>query len=471
MRRLWPRGMAGQLTLLALMALVGAQVLSFWIFAGERRSALEALRGDQVIGRVIAAVDLMAAVPPEVRPRALASIATPQLEMTLDPASALAPGDADHRFGRLQHRLAAALGPLARTVLVDRADIGPPPSPPPWRRGDDELEWHGPGDRPHRPPLGIGTTIAIELPDGLWLNVRTRLPPILFSPALSVLASLGLTALGVVLVVILGVRRITSPLRDLALAADRVGRGERVPPLSPGGPIEVRRTTGAFNRMQDRLERFVDDRTRMLAAISHDLRTPITTLRLRAEFVEDEEERRKILATLDEMQRMTEATLAFAREEASREETRTVDLQALVESVAEDFSDLGGDVETTPGTRLAYPCRALSLKRALRNLVENALAYGGRARLQVERDAQGVLIHVDDSGPGIPEADMERVFAPFVRLEGSRNPETGGIGLGLSIARTVARSHGGDIRLENRAEGGLRATLALPAPAAEARQR
>ena len=469
MRRLWPRGMAGQLTLLALLALVGAQILGFWIFAGERRTALEALRGDQVIGRVIAAVDLMEAVPPEVRPRALAAIASPQLEMTLDPASALDPAEAEHGSGRLQRRLAAALGPSARTVLVDRAEIGPPP-PPRWRE-EDGAGQRGFGDRPHHPPPGVGTTIAIELPDGLWLNTRTRLPPILFSPALPALVSLCLMALGVVLVVVLGVRRITSPLRELAVAADRVGRGERVPPLRTGGPIEVRRTTAAFNRMQDRLKRFVDDRTRMLAAISHDLRTPITTLRLRAEFVEDEEGRRKILETLDEMQRMTEATLAFAREEASREETRAVDLQALVESVAEDFSALGGDVAAAAGDRLAYPCRALSLKRALRNLVENALAYGHRARLHVERGTDGVLLHVDDAGPGVPEADMERVFAPFVRLEGSRNPETGGIGLGLAIARTVARSHGGDVRLVNRPEGGLRATLALPAPAAEARQR
>ncbi len=470
MRRLWPRGMAGQLTLLALLALVGAQVLGFWIFAGERRTALEALRGDQVIGRVIAAADLMAAVPPDVRPRALAAIASPQLELTLDPVSALDPGEADHRTGRLQRRLAVALGPLARTVLVDRAEIGPPPR---WRDEDGpgvDPGRRGLGDRPRRGPVGIGTTIAIELPDGPWLNVRTRLPPILLSPALPALVSLGLMALGVVLVVVLGVRRITSPLRELAVAADRVGRGERVPPIAAGGPIEVRRTTGAFNRMQDRLKRFVDDRTRMLAAISHDLRTPITTLRLRAELMEDQEERRKILGTLDEMQRMTEATLAFAREEASQEETRAVDLQALVESVAEDFFELGGDVAVQTGPRLPYPCRALALKRALRNLVENALAYGQRARLAVEAGQDGVLIHVDDGGPGIAEQDMERVFAPFVRLEDSRNPETGGIGLGLAIARSVARSHGGDIRLANRPEGGLRATLLLPAPATEPRQ-
>jgi signal transduction histidine kinase len=200
----------------------------------------------------------------------------------------------------------------------------------------------------------------------------------------------------------------------------------------------------------------------MLAAISHDLRTPLTSLRLRAEFVDDEETRAKILETLDEMERMTEATLAFAREEARREDTRTVDLAALVESLCEDLRDLEMDVTYHGPPSLLYPCRSVSLKRALRNLVENAVIYGGRARVTLEQTAVDVRVVIDDDGPGIPEADFERVFAPFVRLEESRSQETGGIGLGMSIARSIVRGHGGDITLANRAGGGLRATLHLP---------
>jgi signal transduction histidine kinase len=214
--------------------------------------------------------------------------------------------------------------------------------------------------------------------------------------------------------------------------------------------------------MHDRLQRFVQDRTRMLAAISHDLRTPLTSLRLRAEFVDDEETRTKILETLDEMERMTEATLTFAREEARREDTRTVDLAALVESLCEDLRDLGMDVTYSGPSRLLYPCRSVSLKRALRNLIENAVGYGRRARVGLEQTATEVPIVIDDDGPGIPEADFERVFAPFVRLEESRSQETGGIGLGMAIARSIVRGHGGDITLANRPEGGLRATLHLP---------
>jgi signal transduction histidine kinase len=269
-------------------------------------------------------------------------------------------------------------------------------------------------------------------------------------------------AVAISLIVALMIRRMTRPMADLAAAAERLGRGEAVPPVPERGPEDVRQTTRAFNRMHGRLQRFVQDRTRMLAAISHDLRTPLTSLRLRAEFVDDEETRTKILETLEEMERMTEATLAFAREEARREDTRTVDLAALVESLCEDLRDLDMDVTYSGPPSLLYPCRSVSVKRALRNLIENAVIYGERARVTLARADQELSIAIEDDGPGIPEADFERVFAPFVRLEESRSQETGGIGLGMAIARSIVRGHGGDITLANRPEGGLRVTIHLP---------
>lgn len=198
----------------------------------------------------------------------------------------------------------------------------------------------------------------------------------------------------------------------------------------------------------------------MLAAIGHDLRTPITSMRLRSEFVADEETRRKLLATLDEMQTMTEATLTFAREEAMREETRTVDLSALIESLCADLSDLGWDVTFRNGERIAYRCRPDALRRAVRNLIENAVRYGQRARVFLASTDNAIEVAVEDDGPGIAEQEFERVFAPFVRLENSRNRETGGVGLGLAIARSIVRGHGGDITLAN--GGGLHATIRLP---------
>jgi signal transduction histidine kinase len=213
--------------------------------------------------------------------------------------------------------------------------------------------------------------------------------------------------------------------------------------------------------MQERLQRFVEDRTRMLAAISHDLRTPLTSLRLRAEFVQDHDLQEKMLKTIEEIQTMTEAALAFAREDAAVEETRTVDLSALVGSLCDDLAELGQNVTVSDGPKVLYRCRPDSLRRAIRNLVENAVRYGEQAKVSLVRSADGLDIVVEDGGPGIPQADMEQVFAPFFRLEQSRNRETGGVGLGLSIARAIARHHGGDIVLENRSNG-LRAVIRLP---------
>jgi signal transduction histidine kinase len=199
----------------------------------------------------------------------------------------------------------------------------------------------------------------------------------------------------------------------------------------------------------------------MLAAIGHDLRTPLTSLRLRAEFVSDEETREKMLATLDELRQMTEATLAFSRDQAVAEPTRNVNLTALVESLCDDLAEIGLNVSFEGGANLSYRCRADALKRALRNLIENAVRYGERARVHIESTSSAVSIVVEDNGPGIREQDIGRVFAPFFRLEDSRNRETGGIGLGLSIARDIVRHHGGDVSLCNTGSG-LRATIALP---------
>jgi signal transduction histidine kinase len=260
---------------------------------------------------------------------------------------------------------------------------------------------------------------------------------------------------------ILVARGIVRPMRRLAVAAEALGRGETIAPLPECGPDDIRQTAEAFNRMQERLQRFVEDRTRMLAAIGHDLRTPLTTLRLRAEFVSEPELQDKMLKTIHEIETMTEATLAFAREDATAEATRTIDLCALVESLCEDLAELGGDITFTEGAAVVYRCRPETLRRAIRNLVENAIRYGERARVSLRRTEETIDILVEDDGPGIPEDAVEQVFAPFHRLEHSRNRETGGVGLGLSIARAMARRHGGDVILQNTGSG-LVATISLP---------
>jgi signal transduction histidine kinase len=228
----------------------------------------------------------------------------------------------------------------------------------------------------------------------------------------------------------------------------------------------VAQAAAAFNTMQARIRRFVDDRTAMLAAIGHDLRTPITRMRLRAEFVEDEGLRAKMLADLAEMEAMVAATLAFARDDAAAETAVPLDLAALVRTVADEANDLaGGEVVTVAGpSHLTLRARPVALKRALANLVGNAVAYAGSCRVTLGQPEAGtVRITIEDDGPGIPEAELERVFQPFHRVERSRSRETGGAGLGLPIARTILRGHGGDVTLANRRGGGLVATVTLPA--------
>ncbi|MCK1736159.1 HAMP domain-containing protein [Bradyrhizobium sp. 138] len=307
-----------------------------------------------------------------------------------------------------------------------------------------------------------GMGLAVQLANGTWLNTAFAKPAQDgFWTSKSSLA-LGLSALSLSIIAVFAARGIAQPLRRLAVAADALGRGQEIVPLPETGPDDIRRTAEAFNRMQARLHRFVDDRTKMLAAIGHDLRTPLTSLRLRAEFVRDEDIREKMLSTLSEIQTMTEATLAFAREDATAENTRSVELSALVESLCHDLAELGHDVSFSNGQKIGYSCRPDALRRACRNLIENAIRYGERARVSLGRRADNIEIIVSDDGPGIPDSAREQVFTPFFRIENSRNRETGGVGLGLSIARTIVRHHGGDIVLTNGPKG-LYAVISLPA--------
>ena len=480
LQRLWPRSLAGQMIALLLLALVAAQGITLYISLDERRQALRAAERAQVVSRLVSVVRLLGETPAALSPRITKAASGPRLEFWLARTAALDAADPQTQKHPLQRRIAQRLADSGvRQVLVY---LERPEGFLEWRRERREArreareqedheddgfrrefrrehaEWH---ERRKFRPLSM--TVSVRLVDGRWLNAATLVP---FRPpawAWPSLLSMGIMAVAITLIVIFSVRRITRPLRALASAAEGLGRGQEGPPLAEQGPADLRQTIEAFNRMQERLGRFVQDRTRMLAAISHDLRTPITTLRLRAEFVEDPELRAKILETLEEMQAMAEATLAFVREDAAREDTRQIELTALIQSLCDDLADAGKAVIFAEAPKLSYACRPLALKRALANLVENAVAYGQQARVTLLDHEAGPEIRIEDDGPGIPEDQMEQVFEPFLRLEVSRSRETGGVGLGLAIARSIVRGHGGDITLVNRPEGGLRVSVQLPA--------
>jgi len=313
-------------------------------------------------------------------------------------------------------------------------------------------------------PLDRKLAISVGLRDGRWLNVIARIPEPQGFWTPGALASIVLMGLVILALSLWAVRRLTRPLRAVAAAARRMGQDPRVDPLPESGSRELRAVAAAFNDMQERLARLVDNRTRLLAAISHDLRTPITTLRLRAEFVEDPEERTRMLATLDDMEAMLRATLDFARDDVTTEETRSLDLRALVEAICDDLAETGRDVAVSEDgpAALAVRGRASALRRAVTNLVQNACVYAGAARVAVEDGPGSWAVVVTDDGPGIAEEHLARVTDPFYRVEGSRARETGGIGLGLSIVQAVADAHGGRLILRNRPEGGLEARLEGP---------
>jgi signal transduction histidine kinase len=260
----------------------------------------------------------------------------------------------------------------------------------------------------------------------------------------------------------LAVRWVTRPLALLAEAAGALGRDLRRPPLAETGPSEVRQAAHAFNTMQTRLLRYIEERSRVLAAVSHDLKTPITRLRVRTELLERPDLQEKFQNDLDDMEAMVQATLDFMRGTEYGEAVVPVDINALLDSLQEETSDAGGAVTLRGRANAPWPGRPLALKRCLTNLINNAVQYGREATVVVEDTPAHLRLVIRDAGPGIPEAELEKVFEPFYRLEGSRSRHTGGTGLGLSIARNIARAHGGELTLRNAPQGGLEAVLNLP---------
>ena len=441
--RLWPRSLAARTALVLLAGLVVVQVAGLTIHALDRLDALRLAQTREIAVRVISTYRTVMMTPPERRVAVLGELRrVPGLtaEVSNDPPSPQLPDEL----------------PVGQRLLRVNLNLVPLMGVPRWR-GIRILADHD------RHLLVIG----MHMPDGDWLNLSVVVEPLRpwHSPQFLVAFLLmTVTAAGLTL---WAVRRLTAPVGTLAAAAEALGRDVNAPPLPEGGPSEVATAAAAFNTMAARIRRFVEDRTELLTAIGHDLRTPITRLKLRTEFVEDDEQRGKMLADLEELEAMVSATLAFGRDARTTEQVASLDLAELVRTVLDECGDARPDV----ASKLAYEgpphltvrARPLAVKRALANLVSNAVTYGGCARARLPPPADGVaVIEVEDDGPGIPPSELERVFEPFHRGEPSRSRETGGVGLGLPIARNILRAHGGDVVLANRPMGGVKATVTLP---------
>lgn len=449
--RLLPDSIAGRAILALALALLLSHAVALALFTINRADSLTAL-GEHLAGeRIASVVRLMEDTLPEERPRTLKRLAMPGLRMAWSPEPLVTQSPqgwaADLAQGMSRR--------LDGTELRVARGHGEPPS---WAASPMSHDMH----EVLHPPFGRSLLISVKLDDGSWLNFAAAAPPPpdgrggLWHPRFILPFTLMTLAVG--LITAGAVRRTTRPLAVFAAAAERLGMDVTAPPVSERGPREVRRAAHAFNEMQTRLRRFIDDRTQMLAAISHDLRTPITRLKLRAEFIDDDEQRAKMLADLDEMEQMIAATLSFARDDVTREQRKAVDVAALLQGLCDDFGALYAGPE-----RLVTEARPTGLKRAFANLIDNAVKYGIDPEVRLVEQPDVLRITVADHGPGIPEAEHERVFAPFYRLESSRNRETGGTGLGLAVARSAIRAHGGDIALSATAPGGgLTVEVTLP---------
>jgi signal transduction histidine kinase len=301
---------------------------------------------------------------------------------------------------------------------------------------------------------------GVRQPDGRWLVVSPR--HALMDPwQQRFLLVLAFAAVAVTPLAWWFARRIAAPISAFARAAERLGRDPDAPPLNIRGSTEVSAAVAAFNLMQERLKRYVSNRTTMIGAIAHDLRTPLTRLRFRIEAA-PEELKAKLAADLDEMEAMVASTLAFVQDATRPVERTKLEVSSLVETVMDEAAETGKDAAVERAERAVVDGDPIALKRLVTNLVDNALKFGSSARGRVYAEAGMAIVEVDDNGPGVPEAEIERAFEPFHRLEGSRSRETGGAGLGLAVVRAIARGHGGEVILANRPEGGLTARVTLP---------
>jgi signal transduction histidine kinase len=460
--------------LLLILVLLVAQIITIVILTGERQGALRSASLEHVLQRVSDGYTLADTTDPERQERILRALSSPTLRLSIDPSPYL-PED---RAAGMTRRLAEELGlsgEQVRTAMeADEDDCLPGRKSDrddhrDRERHDDEDDEHHEyeehrNEDDHRddrhectPVLGV----SLALSSGQWLNARARPPVPSWLWLKATLTSVGITAVLLTLTLLLAVRRILQPMNALSRAAHAFGRGEKVR-IPEKGPEDVREVTRAFNQMQDQVGRAQEDQARLLAALAHDLRTPITSMRLRVEMLPEGEDRDRLLDSLREMQHLAEATLDFIRG-STTEQYRRYDLATLLDSLCGDLQEMGLAVHCEDSPRCVLQGQPEAVKRALRNLIENAVNYGEQAEVTLETTDSEAVVTIVDRGPGIPAAERERVFEPFYRLEHSRNRETGGIGLGLAIARTLIRGMGGDIRLGDGPGGrGLQVSVTLP---------
>ncbi|MCW8908005.1 MAG: ATP-binding protein [Sedimenticola sp.] len=463
--RLLPASLFGRLILILIGGLLLAQLVSTGLLLKDRGDIIRENTGLQLVQRIAAIVYLLEDTAREERPKIVRAFNTPLFRTSLSDR----PPEPDPDAQPARHLEMLLLQSLDKRTLLQ---VHTTPLPEGFRSMRRNLQRHSPDSnrerargpesrRFRRPPPGA-LQANIQLGDGQWLTIRRPLPETFADWPMKILAYLGILLVSIILLSLLAVRWVTRPLNTLAGAAENLGKDISHPALPESGPREVKRAARAFNTMQTRLRRYIEDRSQVLAAVSHDLKTPITRLRLRSALLQDEPLQQRFNRDLDEMEQMVQATLDYLRGSESKEQPVPININALLGSLQDDAAELGWEM-TLSGSRVApYRGRPLALKRCLMNLIENAVRYGKAADVRIEESDQYLTVIVADRGLGVAEDDLESLFNPFYRGEASRARETGGTGLGLGIARNIARAHGGDVKLRRGPNGGLEAVVALP---------
>ena len=448
---LLPRTLAAQLIVTTVIAVVLSNfAVAAWLTATHNR-LIRAQLMDRVVDRATSAAGLLDSIPASERRRVSYTMSSGPWRFQLT---------TQRPRPSVMTSLEASVAARVRTELPIASRHGSVNVR--ILRGSD-LRAHPTGvgliRHPRRVPARV-MRITIPLDDGSRLVTTFLLhagPPWPLAFVYGVLVAV----LSAAVVAAFAVRRVARPLSQLTSAASMVAHGGEAPRLDEVGPQDMRRAAQAFNAMTDQVRRMLESQRQLLSAVGHDLRTPLTAMRISTEFIDDDEVRERIEKNLDELRALTDAVLSAARG-AGWEKRRRIDLAALVESVCADLEDMGLAVSFNPHPAMTVLCRPDEIRRAVRNLLENAVTYGGCAELSLSEDNGMAVVRIDDRGPGIAPQELDRVFEPFVRLEDSRSHETGGAGLGLTLVKTIAEGHGGSVTLQNRPQGGLSAILHLP---------
>lgn len=452
--RIFPRNMTGRIMLVIALGVLLVQGINSFI-------RYEAMKGRAVVeaSSLIVAVtanrldfgSVEPLQPPERRP-AVRTLRTEKPLMISGFYSA----------EELAQRIAMHLGSVYPEVQAVRLSVGPIMKlPDELRPRPRHMHILRHPEMMERYRQGEAALLSLRLADGSWLHSTTRLRTRGILPQWPLLIETLLIYIGVLIPLLLVIRQISKPLRQLNIRLSNAGFASGAPPLEPQGPDDVRSLIENFNTAEQRVNAMLTEKDVMLGAIGHDLKTPLASLRVRIESVEDEDERAKMAASVEEMVQILDDILILARLGKSSEMPVLTDINALVEMVASELADDDRLTVADSPEKCRVPVRPVLLRRALRNLMGNALQYGGKAHVSIRCDGGVVAIVIDDEGPGLTADQLTGMFEPFVRAEHSRNRASGGSGLGLTIARAISRAHGGDVLLENRAEGGLRAILRL----------